>query len=152
MYSIEIDTITELNKDNCKLIAQLMSDIPEFNTPYSLAEIEQRLSSRKTLLQLVSVEGELAGFKLGYALTDDVFYSWLGGILPDFRKLGLARELLANQEAWVKYHGYHAIEVKTRNCFPAMLNMLISHKYQITTLEQQDEDVAQTRLHLKKAI
>lgn len=152
MYSIEIETITELNSDKCMLIAQLMSDIPEFSTPYSLAEIEQRLSTKKALLQLVYVEGELSGFKLGYALTEDVFYSWLGGILPDFRKLGLARELLANQEAWVKQHGYHAIEVKTRNCFPAMLNMLISNSYQITTLEQQDEDLSQTRLYLKKAV
>ncbi len=152
MYSVEIATKTQLTNADCKLIAELMNEIPEFDVAASIAEIEQRLSNKAILLQLIKVEGEIAGFKLGYALTDNIFYSWLGGILPDFRKLGLARKLLTAQEDWAKQQGYNTIEVKTRNCFPAMLNMLIGHRYQITTMEAHAEDSNQHRLYLQKAI
>lgn len=57
--------------------------------------------------------------------------------------------MLAEQERWARSQGYQQLWVKTRNQFRAMLIMLISHEYQIFTLEKKGE-VDEYRLLLKK--
>ena len=32
---------------------------------------------------------ELVGFKIGYAVTSKRYYSWLGGVIPAHRRLGI---------------------------------------------------------------
>ncbi|GAL27803.1 acetyltransferase GNAT family [Vibrio variabilis] len=39
-------------------------------------------------------------YKIGYELSEAEFYSWLGGVSIDYRKLGIATELREQQEAW----------------------------------------------------
>lgn len=43
----------------------------------------------------------LIGFKLGYALTSKRYYSWLGGVHPEFQRDGVARELMQRQHSWI---------------------------------------------------
>lgn len=152
MYSITIERFTDIDQDALILINDLLLSIPEFATPYTQAEVSTRLANKSCLLLLVRVEGEIAGFKLGYALNQDIFYSWLGGIVPDFRGLGLANQLLNAQENWVKSQRYRMIEVKTRNCFRSMLKMLIHNQYQIIAMEQDQQESLQHKLHLQKAV
>lgn len=64
--------------------------IPEFDTPINSDEIFQRLALRETIALIAYTEGKLAGFKLGYGIDDKLFYSWLGGVLPDYRQSGVA--------------------------------------------------------------
>jgi GNAT superfamily N-acetyltransferase len=54
--------------------------------------------------------GELVGFKLGYAMTETKYYSWLGGVRADMRRGGIAGALMAMQHAWLRERGYAAIE------------------------------------------
>lgn len=150
MYTIEIEAITEFTPEVLELIQTTYSIIPEFEQGYASQEIAKRLLAGPALLLIARVEGEIAGFKLGYQTEEQVFYSWLGGIAPDFRGLGLAKSLLEYQERWAVEQGYQRIEVKTRNCFPAMLNMLISSKYQITALLSDAQHHSQNMLHLQK--
>ncbi len=54
----------------------------------------------------------LVGFKLGYAATSKRYYSWLGGVHPDFRRLGIALALMERQHEWVASRGYQVIETE----------------------------------------
>lgn len=152
MYSIEIEAITEITPKIIEQLVSLCDAIPEFERPYSRQVLESRLHNTHALLLIARIEGEVAGFKLGYQTCDNVFYSWLGGVIPDFRGLGLASSLLAFQENWASKKGYARIEVKTRNCFPAMLNMLIASQYQITAMTADAGHPSQNRLHLQKTV
>jgi len=108
------------------------SQVPEFENNQSLkSKIKQRLKNKANLIIIVRVDGELAGYKIGYEVSKNIFYSWLGAVLPKFRKLGVATQLREYQEAWVKKAGYSEIEVKSMNRFPAMLKLLISSGYRI---------------------
>ena len=86
---------------------------------------------------IAEIDGQPAGFKLGYQRQETVFYSWLGGVLPAFRRHGVAQALLAEQERWARAQGYRQLTVKTRNRFRAMLAMLLAHHYQIVQLERK---------------
>lgn len=123
--------------------------IPEFGSLHSLKDLQQRIGDNPSHGLIAEIDGQAAGFKLGYQTAPGEFYSWLGAVLPDFRRQGIAQTMLAEQERWARSQGYQQLWVKTRNQFRAMLIMLISHAYQIFTLEKKGE-VDEYRLLLKK--
>lgn len=128
MYSIK--------QGELKDIAIIEAQIPEFSSPKKLVDIRERLAQSHFLLLISYYNDEPIGYKLGYALSDDIFYSWLGAVLPAHRGHGLAQKMLNAQEAWVKQHHYQRIQVKTMNRFRAMLSMLIKNNYHIIDIEK----------------
>lgn len=152
MYSIEIKAITALTPELNTQLLELSKQIPELDRPLTHETLTVRLSGKTSLILLAYVEGELAGFKLGYEQEKGIFYSWLGGVATDFRRLGLAQSLLEYQEKWASRQGYEHIQVKTMNRFPAMLNLLISNQYLITELNADPQSLIDHKLHLSKTI
>ena len=68
--------------------------IPEFLTPKNIENLRQRLAGKEHLLLVTYDSGRPVGYKLGYALNKETFYSWLGAVIPSHRKLGLAQKML----------------------------------------------------------
>ncbi|WP_219118231.1 GNAT family N-acetyltransferase [Janthinobacterium sp. UMAB-56] len=113
---------------------QVLQAIPEFDQRRSLAQLQERLPA-DALVLIAEANGQAVGFKLGYRAGDGSLYSWLGGVLPAYRKAGLAQRLLAAQEAWAKEQGFAAVTVKSMNRYPAMLRLLIRNGYRIRAVE-----------------
>ncbi|NKF52034.1 GNAT family N-acetyltransferase [Shewanella sp. WXL01] len=151
MYSTEIKAYSQLSSKVLSELTRLTHMIPELDRPQTELDLQQRLANKPCLVLLAYVEDELAGFKLGYAESDTVFYSWLGGVAPDFRNLGLAKSMLEYQEKWAAEQGYQTMTVKTRNHFKAMLTMLVRSQYQITEIAPA-ADIAHNKLHLQKQL
>ena len=83
---------------------------------------EEKLQDKANLLAVVAVErGRVVGFKLGYEQPDGVFYSWLGGVHPDFQRQGIAAQCMIAQHEWCKQRGYHRVRTYGRNEKKAML-------------------------------
>lgn len=99
-----------------------------------------------THLILALIDNKTVGFKLGYQTEPEVFYSWLGGMTPDFRGLGIATELMKRQHLWCRTKGYKKIETTTRNCFRSMLLLNIRHGFNITGTEESNERGMKIRL------
>ncbi|MGB0894384.1 MAG: GNAT family N-acetyltransferase [Parashewanella sp.] len=152
MYRVEMSLINELSEYACKQIESLADTVPELRDSMTAATLKQRIQNRQMLLILSFVEGELAGFKLGYALSNDVFYSWIGGISQDFRQLGLARTMLLRQEQWARENRFTLTQVKTQNCFPAMLTLLVKQGYQVIELNKSMNSVAEHKFLLEKVL
>ena len=72
---------------------------------------------------LARSDGRLVGFKLGYAVTSSRYYSWLGGIDPEFRKLGIAQSLMAQQHHWVQKQGFKVLETEVREVNMGMIHL-----------------------------
>jgi len=130
-------TIT-LRPETLDTLMDLYVRMPEFSQSADLSVWQSRLENRQIHPLVAYVDGKPAGFKLGYALSDRVFYSWLGGVLPEYRRLGIAQQLLSAQEEWAQRQGYQQINVKTRNQFRGMLLMLIKNNYQLVEIEKAD--------------
>ncbi|MCL2915110.1 GNAT family N-acetyltransferase [Shewanella corallii] len=151
MYASHIEHIELCSDEHLNTLTGLIEALPEFDSRHDLDALVSRLQGQPHLALLSFVEGELAGFKLGYALDDTTFYSWLGGVLPEFRNLGLAKSMLVAQESWAKTKGYQSMEVKTMNCYAPMLTMLVSNGYQVTALAAND-DIKLNKMTLRKSL
>lgn len=55
-------------------IVALSAQIPEFLTPYPLAEYQKRLATTRHLILIAHFEKQLIGFKVGYE-KEDYFYT-----------------------------------------------------------------------------
>ncbi|MCB0080899.1 MAG: GNAT family N-acetyltransferase [Caldilineaceae bacterium] len=109
--------------------------LPEFSATRAEIDYRQRMGDAPSLILVAEVDGVLAGYKVGYAQSNTLFYSWLGGVLPAYRRLGLAQRLLEHQEQWAAQQGYDALEVRSKNKFPGMLILLLKNGYKIVGVE-----------------
>ena len=130
---------------------EVIQSIDEFEHKESSESLASRLRDKKYLIQVAEENHQLLGFKIGYELDRDTFYSWLGGVIPSARKKGVAQKLLGHQEAWVRQNKYSQLRVKSRNQFPNMLNLLIKNNYLIEKFEKKSP-LTESRIHFIKQI
>lgn len=134
----------------CVAISQ---QIPEFaDGIYDEKIYETRLFNTKSLI-LVALDGNTpVGFKVGYQRANDSsFYSWMGGVIPDYRKLHIAQKLADAQEVWASEQGFNAIVFKTRNSLSGMLIFAIKNGFCIEAVEQKDT-IEDYRIILRKKL
>lgn len=139
-------TITETS---ITVIHQLSLQIPEFKHPYHLEVYQQRVASKKYLALAAIHNKTWMGFKLGYALDNETFYSWMGGVLLNFRRQGVAQALATYQEEWLIKNGYKTLKMKTRNTHKAMLIFAIKNGFFITGVKSK-EKIKDYRIFLEK--
>ncbi len=135
--SLTIQKITSLENEHLGILAGLMEktfgqwDPKWFHGTFA--------NHSKYLLLTAWVEGQAVGFKLGYELNPREFYSWLGGIVPEYRGLGIAGDLMKAQHQWCKEQGYQKIQTKTQNRFREMLMLDLLHGFEIIGTHASDE-------------
>lgn len=126
------------------------SAIPEFNDPPDEREYHKRLDRVPHLILVAEQGGIVAGFKAGYE-RDGGFYSWIGGVLPPFRRAGIAGKLAEAQEIWARQKGYATITFKTRNQHKGMLIFALRNGFDIVGFTPQKERAA-NRILLQKCL
>ncbi len=92
----------------------------------------------------------LVGFKIGYPKDENVFYSWIGGVHKEYRKLGIAQKLLNLQEDEVKKKGFKIIQTKSMNRFKPM--MLLNLKNGFDIIRVYTNTKLQTKIVFEKAL
>ena len=119
--------------------------------PYGIEEFERRCSGIHLSL-IAEIENQSVGFKIGYdRFKDGSFYSWMGGVLPEFRKKGVASALADFQENWAKGNGYNSIILKTRKKHRVMIAFSMNRGFTITEKIQMDSE-EETRIWMEKII
>lgn len=116
-------------------VLQVDVQIPEFDGRTTASKLGTILSGKAHLILIASHNEKPIAYKIGYEISNSEFYSWLGGVQPNYRKKGVATKLLDHQELWALNHGYSVISVKSMNQYKAMLQLLISNGYQISGYE-----------------
>lgn len=133
-----------------KQAVEISKQIPEFENTYEISEYEKRLKDKWHLILIAYWKGKPAGFKVGYQI-DDNFYSWMGGVIPEFRENKIATELAFFQQRWVKEEGFKVIKMKTHNKHKAMLQFALSDGFCITGIEKR-KNRKENRIYLDKEL
>lgn len=141
----------EISKGSIDELLAAQEVVPELYGGRSEIQMIQRLCQAEHLILIARHNKQIAGFKVGYALDNTTFYSWLGGVAPDFRRKGLARLLAERQETWARIKGYKRVRLKTRNCFAAMLQFAIGSGFQIIEVDPR-KIIKQNRIILEKEL
>ncbi|HTN74781.1 MAG TPA: GNAT family N-acetyltransferase [Pirellulaceae bacterium] len=128
---------------NAKIDVVGLTDIPtiakmygEIFRPARDAEFFRRrfLGRYNELLLIATLDAQPVGFFLGFELKPSVYFAWLFGVSPDFRRTGVASQLLDAMHEWVAAHGYASIRMECQNQHRAMLHMAIERDYDVVGL------------------
>ncbi|MBE1301210.1 MAG: GNAT family N-acetyltransferase [Alteromonadaceae bacterium] len=118
-------------------ILSIHNAILEMNRHQDIEQLQTRLANKRFISLVAELDNQLVGYKLGFWLDNHNFYSWMGGVLPQFRKINVAQSLLNEQERRVINSGGTNIQVKSMNRFKGMLIFLLKNDYQIVGYEAQ---------------
>jgi hypothetical protein len=129
----------------------LSSKIPEFNSPYKIEEYKKRCAG-KYLALIAEIDNQPVGFKIGYnRFHNGSFYSWMGGVLPKFRRIRVAFSLANFQEKWATKNKFSSILLKTRQKHDGMIAFSLNRGF-IITEETQITPVEETRIWMEKLL
>ena len=110
------------------------------------------MRNNKSLILIAEIENTVVGFKAGYEQQHDgSFYSWMGGVLPEFRGKSIARKLADHMEEWAMEKKYSKIKMTTRNKNKAMLIFAISNGFNLTSIDER-KPIGENRLFLEKVL
>ena len=141
-----------IRKGTIDEVVLLSKAINEFDNPYDSSVYEKRLKSRDFLILVAECQNQLLGFKVGYnKFQDGSFYTWMGGVVKEFRRTGVAKALANYQEAYAIKNGYNSIVLKTRNRHKSMLLFAINSGFEIIEVLTM-ESVEEQRIILKKQL
>ncbi|MEQ9302550.1 MAG: GNAT family N-acetyltransferase [Marinoscillum sp.] len=134
-------------------VVQLQSLIPEFVNPHRKAEYVSRLTGAEHVVLIAELNGDPVGFKVGYDrfLDGEVFYSWMGGVLPEHRGKKIAKLLLEKMMIWCKVKGYKILKFKTLNKHRAMIRFAISQGFEVVDFEPCTPN-ADSKIYFQKHI
>lgn len=92
-----------------------------------------RFRGRHNISMLVAmVDDRHVGFIIGFELMPSTFFSWLCGVLPDLRRIGVATQLMHGQQAWAQEHQYAIMRFECQNQHRPMLHVAIREGYDLT--------------------
>ena len=105
-------------------------------------ELLEKASKRPKLLFVTVIEQDkVVGYKIGYELSADRYYSWYGGVREEYRGKGIATILMEHQHRLVREAGYATIETKTRNKWRSMLILNLKHGFDIAETFYDDDGI-----------
>lgn len=128
---------------NAKIDIVGLSDIPtivglynEIFRPLRDVEFFKRrfLGRYNQLIMIATLDERPVGFFLGFELKPSVYFAWLFGVSPEFRRSGVASQLMDAMHEWVVAHGYGAIRIECQNQHRPMLHMAIERGYDVVGL------------------
>lgn len=96
-----------------------------------LAELTYQQTQSGIQVLTAWADEQVVGCKLGYVRKPGHYYSWLGGVHPDFRGRGIATELMRRQHDWCRQNHYQTLRTHTYNQWRNMLILNLKHGFDI---------------------
>jgi GNAT superfamily N-acetyltransferase len=112
------------------LVTQVYNEV--FSPRVDEEFFRRRYQCRHNVSMLVAMLDERhVGFCVGYELIPSTYFSWLCGVQSDFRRLGIATQLIQAQQAWAQDHHYSIIRFECQNQHRPMLHVAITEGYDL---------------------
>lgn len=122
-----------------------------FDHPLSEMDLRSRLGSQSSLLALVAYSsGAPIAYKVGFAHSEKVFYSWIGGVSQLHRGKGIGKNLILTQHSWALQNGFGSIRTSSRNKYREMMILNLKAGFEIVGTQMSSKDNALSILFEKK--
>jgi GNAT superfamily N-acetyltransferase len=142
--------IDRIGPDELPTILELYNQI--FRPGRDLESLERRFRGRYNVLCLVArIDDRPVGFFLGFELKPMVYFAWFYGVLPDFRRQGIASQLMDAVHSWALQNEYESIRFECHNQHRPMLHLAIALGYDIVGI-RWDADRGDNLLIFEKVL
>jgi GNAT superfamily N-acetyltransferase len=122
--------IDVVGPEDLSIIVRLYNQI--FRPARNEESFRRRYLGRHNILQMVArIEDLPVGFCLGFELKPRVFFGWFYGVLPDFRRQGIASQLMEALHDWARMNDYESLRFECHNQHRPMLHLAIAQGYDI---------------------
>jgi GNAT superfamily N-acetyltransferase len=91
------------------------------------------------------------GFFMGFELKPDVYFAWFYGVLPDYRRQGIATQLMEAVHEWARNNDYSYLRVECHNQHRPLLHLSIALGYDIVGI-RWDSDRCQNLVIFEKSL
>lgn len=113
-----------------ELIAELYNEV--FNPRTDLEFFQLRFRGRHNVTMMVAmVDDRHVGFIVGFELMPSTYFSWICGVHPEYRRLGIATQLIQAQQAYAQEHDYATLRFECNNQHRPMLHVAINEGYDL---------------------
>jgi GNAT superfamily N-acetyltransferase len=103
---------------------------------WTSSDLDLRTQGKQSIhIAIGHFEGKPVAFKLGYEISKDVYYSWLGGVDPAYHRFGFASRLAEVQHDWAVAEGFQTVQTKCLNFNIPMLQLNLKHGFLIIDTE-----------------
>jgi GNAT superfamily N-acetyltransferase len=127
MAQADISVVTE---QQLPMVVELYNQT--FRPPETEEYFRRRFQGRyNVLVMLASLDQRPVGFTIGFELKPFVFYIWLTGVHPDFRRKGVGLQLIESQSEWAKNHGYEYIRFEGLNSRKSMIHLALEAGFDV---------------------
>ena len=135
---IQIEIINNVTKEivESKLTDLIRRGFGEWDPRWFYGKFNQH---QDFLLLIANLDGKPVGFKLGYPIDEMKYYSWLGSVVPEARRRGIAEALMQAQHDWCKREGYKVIQTKSQNRLKKMIILNLKNGFDIVDMHDSDE-------------
>src|SRR5919197_2975896 len=117
--------IDVVGMDELPTIVDLYNQI--FRPGRDIESFRRRYLGRYNVLQmLATVQGKPVGFFLGFELKPDTFFAWFYGVHSEFRRHGIATQLMEAAHDWARTHNYEVLRVECHNHHRPLLHLLVA--------------------------
>lgn len=122
--------IVPVGAGELKLVTELYNEV--FSPRQEEEFFKRRFQGRHNVSMMVAmVDDRPVGFTVGFELMPSTYYSWLCGVVADFRRTGIATQLIQAQQAWAQDHHYSIIRFECQNQHRPMLHVAITEGYDL---------------------
>ena len=104
----------------------------------------------ESFLAIAYHKNKSVGFKLGYPYSYNTFYSWIGGVLTEYRNQKIATKLLNFMEDYALSSGFTKLRTKSMNRFKPMIIHNLKNGFDIVNLYTNSK--GQTKLVFEKML
>ena len=124
-----------------------------FRPMRDVQSVRRRYMGRYNVLQMMARLGDRpVGFFMGFELKPTVFYAWFYGVLPEFRRQGIASQLMDAVHSWARQNEYESIRFECHNQHRPMLHLAIALEYDIVGIRWDPDRGANLLLFQKTLI
>lgn len=140
--SIEVKLIRDVSEEYIDQIIELDQVI--FEKPFKKEKYLKEIPKKYNFLLFMAFDGNKpVAYKAGYEMSGRLYYSWLGGVHPDYRGQGLAKKLMEQQHSELAKLGYQQIRTHTKNQFKSMLILNLKAGFDIVGVYKSSKDADQ---------
>lgn len=151
MENVNITYKTVFGKPNTSMLSELTALYPTIFEDADVPFFHNRINEHpKLFTALAYTNNLLVGFKIGYPKTSTIFYSWVGGILPEYRNKGIAMQLAQLQEEHAKEQRFTIVSTKSMNRFKPMMILNLKRGFNITKIYTNTK--GQTKVVFEKVL